>query len=115
MLGSDSFVFLTVYARNFGQGEVWLPGIISEVTGPVSYVIKLTDGRTVRRHQDHVRRRYVLPEPLLIPEQVVEPVAETVQQEQDTGSSPSVPQSQECVMPERRYPVHQRHPPERFM
>ena len=101
---------------------MWLPGIISEVTGPVSYVIELTDGRTVRRHQDHVRRRHdVLPEPLLIPEQVVEPVAETrgdktdVQQEQDTGCSPSVPKSQECVMPERRYPVRQRHPPERFM
>ena len=101
---------------------MWRPGIISEVTGPVSYVIELTDGRTVRRHQDHVgRRRDVLPEPLLVPEQVVKPVAETrgddtdVQQEQDTGCSPSVPQSQECVMPECCYPVRQRHPPERFM
>ena len=53
-------------------------------------------------------------EPLLVPEQVVEPVAESrgdaadVQLEQDTDSSPSVPQSQECVMPERRYPVRLR-------
>ena len=101
---------------------MWLPGIICEVTGPVSYVIELTDGRTVRRHQDHVRRRHdVLPEPLLVAEQVVEPIAETrrdateVQQEQEMGSSPSVPQSQECVTPERHYPVRQRHPPERFM
>ena len=101
---------------------MWLPGIITEVTGPVSYVIELTDGRTVRRHQDHVRRHHdVLPEPLLVPEQFAEPVAESrgdatdVQQEQDTDSSPSVPQSQECVLPERRYPVCQRHPPERFM
>ena len=43
------------------------------------------------------RRHDVLPEPLLVPEQVVEPVAESqgdttdVQQEQDTDSSPSVP------------------------
>ena len=63
----------------------------------------------------------MLPETLLVPEQVVERVAESrgdatdVQQEQDTDSSPSVPQSQECVMPERCYPVRQRHPPERFM
>jgi len=87
----------------------------------VSYTIELTDGsgRTVRRHQDHVRRRHdVLPETLLVPEQVVEPVAEgrgdatDVQQEQNTDTSSSVPQSQE---PERRYPVRQRHPPERFM
>ena len=94
---------------------MWLPGIISEVTGPVSYVIELTDGRTVRRRQDHVQRRHdVLPEPLLVPEEVVEHVAESwddatdVQREQDTGSSTSVPQSQECVTPERRYPVRQR-------
>ena len=69
-----------VYVHNFGQGEVWLSGIISEVTGPVSYTIELTDGsgRTVRQHLDHVRRRHdVLPEPLLVPEQVVEPVAES--------------------------------------
>ena len=63
----------------------------------------------------------MLPEPLLVPEQVVEPVAESrgdatdVQQKQDTDSSPSVPQSQECVMLECRYLVRQRHPPERFM
>ena len=53
-----------VYVRNFGQGELWFPGVISEVTGPVSYTIELTDGsgRTVRQHQDHVRRRHdVLP------------------------------------------------------
>ena len=81
-----------VYVRNFGQGELWFPGVISEVTGPVSYTIELTDGsgRTVRRHQDHVRRCHdVLAEPLLVPEQVMEPVAESrgdaadVQQEQE--------------------------------
>ena len=69
-----------VYVRNFGQGEVWLSGVISEVTGPVSYTIELTDGsgRTVRRHQDHVRRRHdLLPEILLVPEPVVEPVSES--------------------------------------
>ena len=94
---------------------MWLPGVISEVTGPVSYVIKLTDGRTVRQHQDHVRRHHdVLPESLLVPEQVVEPVAESrgdATDVQDTDSS----SSQECVTPERHYPVRQRHPPERFM
>ena len=50
---------------------MWFPGVISEVTGPVSYTTELTDGsgRTVRRHQDHVRRCHdVLPETLLVPE-----------------------------------------------
>ena len=109
----------SVYVRNFGQGEVWFPGVISEVTGPVSYTTELTDGsgKTVRRHQDHVWRHHdVLPETLLVPEPVVEPVSESqgdtphVQRATDTTSF--VPQSQE---PERRYPVCQIYPPERFM
>ena len=114
-----------VYVRNFGQGEVWLPGVISEVTGPVSYTIELTDGRTVRRHQDHVRMRHdTLPEPMLVPEQIVEPVAESLssaseaQEELDSDQQQSVPSSQECVMlpqPERRYPLRERRPPERSM
>ena len=65
----------SVYVRNFGQGEVWFPGVISEVTGPVSYMIELMDGsgRTVRQHWDHVQRRHdMLPETLLVPEQIVE-------------------------------------------
>ena len=45
-----------VYSRNFGTGQQWYPGFIHEVTGPVSYLVKLQDGRLVKRHQDHVRR-----------------------------------------------------------
>lgn len=35
----------------------WLPGVITDCTGPVSYIIRLEDGRIVRRHQDHIRFR----------------------------------------------------------
>ena len=38
--------------------QQWLPGIILKQSGPVSYVVRLTDGRVFRRHQDHVRLRY---------------------------------------------------------
>lgn len=47
-----------VYVCNFGSGEKWLPGVILEKTGPVSFRITLEDGRVIRRHQDHVRLRY---------------------------------------------------------
>ena len=47
----------TVYVRNFGTGQKWLPAVIQEVTGPVSFLVKLQDGSLVRRHQDHLRRR----------------------------------------------------------
>ena len=42
-----------VYAKNFGQGLPWLPGVIQDLKGPVSYTIELQDGRVVRRHVDH--------------------------------------------------------------
>ena len=46
-----------VYARNFRPGQVWLPGVVVQVRGPVSYSVKLGNGITVRRHVDHLRER----------------------------------------------------------
>ena len=50
-----------VYARNFGtsSGQKWLPAVIEEVTGPVSFMCKLQDSCVVRRHLDHLRPRAV--------------------------------------------------------
>ena len=47
----------TVYAQNFGQGQRWIPGVIQEVTGPVSFLVRLDGNRIVRKHLDHLRRR----------------------------------------------------------
>ena len=47
-----------VYAENFGHGANWLPGVIETRTGPVSFVVRLQDGRVVKRHQDHLRLRH---------------------------------------------------------
>ena len=48
-----------VYARNFGTstGQKWLPAVIVEVTGPVSFMVRLQDNRLVRRHMDHLQPR----------------------------------------------------------
>ena len=48
-----------VYARNFASGNAWFHGVISEVTGPLSFKVKLADGRVVRRHLDQVRNRWI--------------------------------------------------------
>ena len=45
----------TVLVRNYLRGEKWEPGTI---TGPVSYSVKLSDGRDRRCHQDQVRKRF---------------------------------------------------------
>ena len=46
-----------VYARNFAAGSAWLEGVVSCILGPLSYQVDLDDGRTVRRHVDHLRAR----------------------------------------------------------
>ena len=48
-----------VFVRNYHQGDRWLPGVIEKRTGPVSFKVKLTDGRIRRCHQDQVRNRSV--------------------------------------------------------
>ena len=47
----------TVYALNFGTGQKSIPAVVQEVTRPVSFLAKFQDGRLIRRHQDHLRRR----------------------------------------------------------
>ena len=47
-----------VYIRNFGKGDPWLKGVIQERTGPVSFRIKLENGQIIKRHQDHLRKRW---------------------------------------------------------
>ena len=49
-----------VYVKNLPAGKPkWIPGIVKKVTGPLSYVVKLQDGKEVRRHVDHVRKREI--------------------------------------------------------
>ena len=47
------------YAENFSATSdiKWLPGKVTKITGPLSYVIELSDGNTVRRHVDHIKAR----------------------------------------------------------
>ena len=45
------------YMQDFGMGNTWIPGEITELSGPVSFVVKCGDGKLIRRHQDHLRYR----------------------------------------------------------
>ena len=50
-------------ARNYDDTEMWLPGQIVEVTGPVSYkVCTDKDGRVIQRHQDQLRKGCIVTE-----------------------------------------------------
>ena len=49
----------TVLVKNYGSGCRWLPGRIMEASGPVSFRVRLEDGRLTRCHQDQIRPRLV--------------------------------------------------------
>ena len=53
----------SVYVKDFSGKEEWLPGIITKIQGPLSYLVELEDERVVRRHMDHVKVRVSLTEP----------------------------------------------------
>ena len=46
-----------VFVYNFLGTPKWLPGVIEQTLGPVSFRVLLQDGRTWRRHMDHIRHR----------------------------------------------------------
>ena len=46
----------SVYVRDF-PSKSWMTGSVSEVKGPLSYNVTLSDGRVVRRHVEHIRSR----------------------------------------------------------
>ena len=50
-----------VLTRNFGPGPRWIPGHVETATGPVSYKVRLADGRVVRRHVDQIHSRACYP------------------------------------------------------
>ena len=43
-----------VFIRNFGVGSRWISGVIVNSSGPLTWLIKLEDGKTVIRHADHI-------------------------------------------------------------
>ena len=48
---------MEVYVFNNQGTPKWLPGTIEKISGPVSVVVKLSDGRTLRKHIDDLRPR----------------------------------------------------------
>ena len=48
-----------VFIRNFGVGSRLISGVIVNSSGPLTWLIKLEDGKTVIRHADHIRNRYI--------------------------------------------------------
>ena len=46
-----------MFVQNHGRGDRWLPGIITGASGPLSFKVDIESGRTVKCHQDPLRKR----------------------------------------------------------
>ena len=46
-----------VYIKNFASGPAWLAGNVTNAEGHCYYEIKLSDGRAVHCHGDHIRTK----------------------------------------------------------
>ena len=89
-----------VYARNFSQGEKWIPGRILKRTGPLSFRIQLEQGQIVwRRHQDQIRKRYD-----------IEPLTMCQDYRENSPDIPSV-SDEECLRDPNMWPVETLNPP----
>ena len=46
--------------KNFRDGLPWIPGVVIERTGPVSYLVIVRDGQLKwKRYVDHLRARLI--------------------------------------------------------
>ena len=124
------FVGQNVMVKNLRPGPAWIPGIIIQQSGPVSFLVEVQDGLKWKRHIDHIRARgddtskipnnddlvedkdfdFSLPT-------TAESTADNTEDDStpDESSSASQNQSQAEPSSSRRYPVRNRHPPDRFM
>ena len=107
-----------VYVRNFGRGETWIPGDIVQTLGPVSFQVRLTDGRLVRCHQNQIRIRTVVAVPdmskedddvLICPEAVPVPASPMSVPSCDSGAAQLSP-----TETTGRCPSRTRNPPTRY-
>ena len=105
----------TVFAKNFRAGPDWVTGVIKKVLGPLTYLVEVEQGQCWKRHIDHLRlyqgsRNDAESTDILIyPSREITdmPNPEPAPAEHDTVHQDEV---EGC-----RYPVRERHAPDRLM
>ena len=125
-----------VWVRNYRSGPRWIPGIVEEVKGPVSYIVRILETDELwHRHLNQIREREADTSSQLIPAQPSQtsdlvglPVtaatdgnrpqpptelARTETPSEDSCTTP--PTASSTATPEQRYPSRQRRPPDRLM
>ena len=97
-----------VLVKNFNNtGKKWLQGHIIKVVGPLSYVIKLTDGRIFRHHVDHLRKSTSPNNKSDITNDPVQDFSDVVFPDTDNDL-----ENERVVNQQHRYPQRDRRPPD---
>ena len=101
-----------VFVKNNSKGPKWLPGPVVKQTGPVSSKVTLQNGKTIRCHQNQLRKRdtddlAMTKEPLLLTD-------DDLTMFTGNNITPEVTNDLTQVNIERRYPYRQRRPPARY-
>jgi len=67
-----------VMVKNMRPGDNWIPEVILKYLGPVSFLVDIREGRTWKRHTDHlkilaelVHEAILVPEPTLMEPNIV--------------------------------------------
>ena len=121
-----------VMAKNFRPGPTWLPAVVTKQLGPLTFLVILRNGQQWKRHMDHLRRYEVqeqeggeqqdeevdLPvrhEPAPTPTEVTSGTAKQEWPVTPSEAKNTSEQEQPVTLPERKYPVRERHAPDRLM
>lgn len=116
----------TVYMRSYTGAHKWVPGVIMDTTGPVSYRVQTPDGQLHRRHVDQLRGRVQAgadqgsegseespddstPEPI----EPTPPASPQPPENAEPSGSPVPVVVPDPATPLQR-PIRERHPPQRF-
>ena len=71
-----------VYVKNHRSGDSWLPGEIDKATGPVSYMVRMAGGNTIRCHQDHIQSRIAEePQSSTLPSEDIDDIASQISED----------------------------------
>jgi transposase InsO family protein len=103
----------SVFVKNRSSDPAWLPGKVQEVTGPLSYRVKLEDGRLWRCHQDQLRKRPVEREPEIVPLPDLSPSPEPEPEPESTETSrTTIAEGTQRAYPRRAHVQPDRYEPE---
>ena len=111
----------TIYIEDFTpSSQKWIEGIITDVTSPLSYKVKLNNGTEVRRHEDSVKQRS---NPVIVTKEATDfegPFTESLVDQDSTSqlvsATPSItqPAEQSELSTGLRRSTRIRRPPQRY-